>query len=205
MESTFRWTDRPANTVDSPFSPFLLRACVRFSDLSIGFVFATLMAGTAGAADFRALDFGAPCERIAALETALGSSSFDGKLPSGYQFAFRTREFDRDALAVYSCDNGKLFRGGYIFEAKNEADAAALYATIKRRINRERGTPSYDFASAAHRKKMTDAGATLTRVDTLVAFWDGPTAEAHASVAEPSKDRGWRVSLSYTANTHVQE
>jgi hypothetical protein len=32
-----------------------------------------------------------------------------------------------------------------------------------------------------------------------VAFWDGKRSEAHASVAEPSRERGWRVSLSYTA------
>ncbi len=185
---------------------------MRFSSIatsvvSTGFVFcsAALAASQAGGADFRVLDFGAPCDRIAVLEDARGSQSFEGKLPSGYQFAFRIRELDRDALAVYSCDGGKLFRGGYIFDAKDEADAAALYATIKRQVSRERGTPSYDFASAAHRKKMTDAGATLSRVDTLVAFWEGPASEAHASVAEPSKDRGWRVSLSYTANSHVKE
>lgn len=166
---------------------------------------AALLAGPALAADFRTLDFGTPCDRIPALEDQRGSRSFEGKLPSGYQFAFHARELDRDALAVYSCDDGKLFRGGYIFEATDEADAASLYSMIKRRVNRERGSPSYDFASTAHRKKMTDAGATLSRVDTLVAFWDGDTSEAHASVAEPSKDRGWRVSLSYTANTHLED
>lgn len=180
---------------------------MRLSFFAIPFVLtgAVLLAGPAGAADFRVLDFGAPCAQIVTLEEARGSGSFDGKLPSGYQFAFRIRELDRDALAVYSCDGGKVFRGGYIFDAKDEADAAALYATIKKRVTRERGTPSYDFASAVHRKKMSDVGATLSRVDTLVAFWSGPTSEAHASVAEPSKDRGWRVSLSYTANSHVKE
>lgn len=180
---------------------------MRFSSLAVSLVFtgAALLAGPADATDFRVLDFGAPCDRVVALEQARGSGAFDGKLPSGYQFAFRIRELDRDALAVYSCDDGKLFRGGYIFDAKDEADAATLYAAIKKRVTRERGAPSYDFASAAHRKKMSDAGATLSRADTLVAFWNGPTSEAHASVAEPSKDRGWRVSLSYTANSHVEE
>jgi hypothetical protein len=182
---------------------------VRSSNLLSLFVFsaAALIAGPAPAAssDFRGLEFGTPCERVPVVEATRGSQTFDGKLPSGYQFAFRTRELDRDALVVYACDGGKLFRAGYIFDAKNEADAAALYATLKKRVTRERGSPSYDFASAAHRKKMADVGATLSRVDTLVAFWTGETSEAHASVAEPSKDRGWRVSLSYTANTHVKE
>lgn len=166
---------------------------------------AVLLTGPAVAADFRVLDFGTSCDQIPALESARGSGNFDGKLPSGYQFAFRIREMDRDALAVYACDGGKLFRGGYIFEAKDEADATALYTSIKKRVTRELGAPSYDFASQQHRKKMTDVGATLSRVDTLVAFWNAPTSEAHASVAAPSKDRGWRVSLSYTAHSHLQE
>jgi hypothetical protein len=166
---------------------------------------AILLAPVARAADFRAFDFGTPCDRIVALEAARGSMAFDGELPSGYHFAFRTRELDRDALVVYACDGGKLFRAGYIFEAKDEADAAAIYSTLKKRVSRERGSPSYDFASPEHRKKMTEAGATLSPHDTMVAFWDGATSEAHASVTEPSQGRGWRVSLSYTANTHLQE
>ncbi len=177
----------------------------RVMSLSLAFTGVAFLATSATAADFRALDFGAPCDQIVSSELASGAEAYEGKLPSGYQFAFRVRELDRDALAVYPCDGGKLFRAGYIFDPKDEADAAALYATIKRRINRERGKPSYDFASAAHRKKMTDAGATLSPFDTMVAFWDGKTSEAHASVAEPTKDRGWRVSLSYTANSHVKE
>lgn len=166
---------------------------------------ALFLCGPALAADFRVLDFDAPCEQVEALEQARGSTTFDGKLPSGYQFAFRTREMDRDALVVYACDGGKFYRGGYIFDAKDEADAAALYAVIKKRVTRELGAPSYDFASKEHRKKMSDAGATLSRVDTLVAFWDAKNSEAHASVAAPSKDRGWRVSLSYTARSHLEE
>lgn len=166
---------------------------------------AALLANPARAADFRAFEFGTPCDRIVALEAARGSQTFGGELPSGYQFAFLTREMNREALVVYACEGGKLFRAGYIFEAKDEADAAALYSSLKKRVSRERGSPSYDFASPAHRKKMADAGATLARRDTLVSFWDGDSSEAHASVAEPTKGRGWRVSLSYTANTHLEE
>lgn len=166
---------------------------------------ALFLCGPAVAADFRVLDFGAPCEQVEALELARGATKFTGKLPSGYQFAFHTRELERDALAVYACDQGKFFRGGYIFDAKDEADAASLYVAIKKRVTRELGAPSYDFASKEHRKKMTDAGATLSAVDTMVAFWDAKNSEAHASVAMPSKDRGWRVSLSYTARSHLKE
>src|SRR3990170_2177284 len=94
------------------------------------------------AADFRTLDFNASCEQVEPLETARGSTTFDGKLPSGYQFAFRTREMDRDALAVYACDGGQFFRGAYIFEAKDEADATRLYTALKRRVTSELGAPS---------------------------------------------------------------
>ena len=171
---------------------------------------ATLLSGIAAvsqasAADFRVLDFDAPCDQVTALETARGSTPFEGKLPSGYQFAFRVQEMGRDALAVYSCDGGKFFRGGYVFDVRDGADATTLYTAIKKRLNSEHGAPSYDFASKEHRKKMSDVGATLSRSDTQVAFWNAGKSEAHASVAEPSKDRGWRVSLSYTAKSHLEE
>jgi hypothetical protein len=80
-----------------------------------------------------------------------------------------------------------------------------LYEALKRRVTSELGKPDYDFASAEHRKKMSDVGATLARRDTQVAFWKAKGAEAHASVGEPSGDRGWRVSLSYTAHSALSE
>ena len=82
---------------------------------------------------------------------------------------------------------------------KDEADATQLYGALKRRVTKERGKPSYDFASAEYRNKMKSVGAKLDPVDTQVAFWNNGHSEAHASVAAPSGTRGWRVSLSYTA------
>jgi hypothetical protein len=157
------------------------------------------------AADFRTLDFGASCDSIAVLEAAQGSTSFDGKLPSGYQLAFRNRDLDRDVVIGYSCKDGKLFRGAYIFDAKDGDDATQVYAALKRRVTKEHGAPYYDFASAEYRNKMKELGATLSRADMQVSFWHTKNGEAHASVAEPSKDRGWRVSLSYTAKSAIEE
>ncbi len=159
-----------------------------------------LFAGRSGATDFRVLDFNAPCENLATLETARGSTPFAGRLPSGFQFAFNARELDRDAIVGYACRDGRLFRGAYIFPVKDAAEATSVYTAVKRKVTSERGAPSYDFASADYRKKMKAVGATLSQADTQVAFWDGKTSEAHASVAAPSATRGWQVSLSYTAN-----
>jgi len=203
------WTYRPARQKfvicpegPAEFEPLPRSTSAMLKHFSIAALF---LCGSATAADFRVLDFDAPCQQIEALESARGSTTFEGKLPSGYQFAFRTSEMERDALVVYACEGGKFYRGGYIFDATDEPDATTLYMAIKKRVTSELGAPSYDFASKEHRKKMTDAGATLSRVDTLVAFWDAGHSEAHASVAEPSKDRGWRVSLSYTAKSHLNE
>jgi hypothetical protein len=145
------------------------------------------------------LDFGASCDNVAALEAARGATPFVGQLPSSYQFAFRAREMDRDAVVAYSCKGGRFFRGAYIFDVHDGEEATHLYTAIKRRVTKELGAPSYDFASAEHRRKMREAGAELSRSDTQVAFWNATNSEAHASVAEPIRDRGWRVSLSYTA------
>jgi hypothetical protein len=153
----------------------------------------------AQAADFRTLDYGARCDNLPALESALGSTAFDERLPSGYEFAFRGRFAEHDTVIGYSCRDGALFRGAYIFDVKDQAEATQLYRQLKQRVTRERGKPSYDFASAEHRQKMAAVGATLDLVDTQVAFWNGKRDEAHLSVAEPSRGHGWRVSLSFTA------
>jgi hypothetical protein len=178
-----------------PLSKFTASALLSIAALS--------GAPAADAADFRALDFNAPCENLAALEAARGSTTFDERLPSGFQFAFRGREMNRDVVIAYACRDGRFFRGAYIFAATDEADASALYKALKQRVTRERGAPSYDFASREYRQKMQSIGATLSRADTEVAFWNNGHSEAHASVAAPSGERGWRVSLSYTAEDAV--
>ena len=165
-------------------------------------VFASL---AADAADFRALNFDAACDDVAAREAAMGSQPYDGKLPSGYQFAFRGRQLDRDVVIGYSCRDGKFFRGAYMFDVRDGDEATQVYGALKQQVTRELGKPYYDFASAEHRRKMEEAGATLSRVDTQVAFWKNATYEAHASAAEPARERGWRVSLSYTALSALEE
>ena len=154
---------------------------------------------SAHAADFRTLDYGARCDNVASLETAQGSGSFDERLPSGYEYAFRGRFADQNAVIGYSCRDGVFFRGAYIFDVADQSAATRLYRQLKQRVTRERGAPSFDFASAEYRQKMAAVGATLALVDTQVAFWNGKRDEAHLSVAEPSRGHGWRVSLSYTA------
>jgi len=169
--------------------------------ISLAVLFATM----AAAADFRTLDFGATCDNIESLEAARGATLFEGRLPSGYQFAFRVRETERDAVVGYACKDGRFFRGAYIFDVKDGEEATQVYAAIKRRVTKELGAPSYDFASVEHRRKMREVGAELSRSDTQVAFWSAKKFEAHASVGEPSRDRGWRVSLSYTAMSAVDK
>ena len=154
---------------------------------------------SAQAADFRTLDYGSHCDNLPALESAQGSMPFDERLPSGYQFAFRGRFAEHDTVIGYSCRDGVFYRGAYIFDVKDQAEATRLYRELKQRVTRERGKPSYDFASAEHRQKMAAAGATLDLVDTQVSFWNGKRDEAHLSVAGPSRGHGWRVSLSFTA------
>jgi len=166
---------------------------------------AALLASISNAADFRALDFDESCDDVTALEVARGASVFEGKLPSGYQFAFRAREMNREALVAYACRDGQFYRGAYIFDVTDAVEATRLYAEVKQRVTRELGAPYYDFASQEHRRKMSEVGATLSQADTQVAFWKAPRSEAHASVIVPASDRGWRVSLSYTALSALGE
>lgn len=168
-----------------------------------------LVADRTLAADFRVLDFTASCDDVTTLELARGSTEFQGRLPSGFQFAFNAREMDRDAVIGYACRDGRFFRGAYIFPVKDEAEATDFYTKLKKLVTADFGAPSFDFASKAYRQKMQSIGATLSRADTQVAFWDAGKSEAHASVSVPPSSAlppkpgeeisaGWRVSLSYT-------
>jgi hypothetical protein len=98
-----------------------------------------------------------------------------------------------------------LSANAYIFDANDGEEASQLYAAIKRRVTKELGAPYYDFASTEHRRKMKEAGAELSRADTQVAFWNAKDSEAHASVSEPVRSRGWQVSMSYTANSAIEK
>jgi|GEM_PF-2478182 len=130
----------------------------------------------AAAADFRSLDFGQSCANVAALESAAGSAPHNQPL-SGYSPAFRGVFMEREVIIGYSCSGDGLYRGAYIFAVKDEAEASSLYQTLKRRLVSEQGKPSYDFASQEHRQKMAAAGATLSRSDTEVAFWEKGSIE----------------------------
>lgn len=176
------------------------RAC-QAAALAIAFVFSH----SAMARDFRALDFGQSCAELREREAALGSTAYEGKLPSGYQFAYRARDLEREVLVAYTCKDDAFYRGAYLFEASDGEDATRLYETLKRRVTKHHGAPYYDFASQEYRRKMADLGATLSRADTQVAFWKNDVYEAHASVAEPTQERGWRVSLSYTSLSALEE
>ena len=146
-----------------------------------------------------------PANRSYPSKQARGSTTYDGKLPSGYQFAFRVQEMDRDALAVYSCDAGKLFRGGYIFDPRTKPMPRRCTQPIKKRVTRELGAPSYDFASKRPSQKNERHRRHPVAHRHPSRILERRNSEAHASVAAPSKDRGWRVSLSYTANSHLDE
>ncbi len=169
------------------------------------FALAAFTSLMAEAADFRVLDFDAPCDDLASREAALGSQPYEGKLPSGYEFAFRGRQLGREVVIGYSCRDGKFYRGAYMFDVRDGEEATQLYGELTRQVTRELGKPYYDFASAEHRRKMAEVGATLSQADTQVAFWKNQTYEAHASVGEPARERGWRVSLSYTALSALEE
>lgn len=176
---------------------------MKSSVLMVG-VLSALGGAQAFGADFRVLDFDASCDNVAALEARQGARPFEGELPSGYQVAFVTRDLNRDVVVGYACKDGKFYRGAYIFDATDGEDATQIYTALKQRVTNQLGAPYFDFASPEYRKKLESLGATLSLADTQVAFWRTPISEAHASVAEPSGERGWRVSLSYTANSALE-
>lgn len=100
---------------------------------------------TAGAADFRFLDFDAGCTEVEKLEVAAGSVPIPWRSPEdGELHAFRGRAFDREVSIVYFCVDGKLFTGNYFFPDEPLEEAAESYRRIYDELNALYGAPFLD-------------------------------------------------------------
>jgi hypothetical protein len=78
-----------------------------------------VIAAPVSAADFRTLNFGAPCDGARAREQARGSVSIPWKRVEGSDaYAFRGSDFGRDLTVMYLCSKGTLFSGNYFFRVE---------------------------------------------------------------------------------------
>lgn len=107
--------------------------------------FLTLSAFGASGADFRALDIGQPCASAPAWEIAHGSTPLPwNTVQGGENYAFKSREFDREIVVMYFCVHESLFTGNYYFPIESLDQAVEGYRNIHSRLRSSYGETFLD-------------------------------------------------------------
>ena len=103
----------------------------RFGSMSGCLIAMILISAPANAADFRGLDFGAPCDTAPAHEQARGSVAIPWKtIPGADVYAFTGREYNRDLVITYFCPHGALFSGNYFLPIEQPEKALSSYRDV---------------------------------------------------------------------------
>ena len=106
---------------------------------------ALVLAWPAGAADFRALDFGAPCDSIRAFEASQGSAPLPAEaMPGGELIAFEGRAFEREASIVYLCIGNRLTAGRYYLPPEPFEQVVASFGEVRGALTAAHGEPFLD-------------------------------------------------------------
>jgi hypothetical protein len=152
--------------------------------MRIAMVTAILLVSPVHAADFRALDFGTPCDSIGALEKAQNSVPipWTHSEEEGWH-AFRGRAFDREVSILYLCVNGHLCTGNYYFPLESFDGALKSLRFAYDSLNSTHGAPFLDntpwqkdadprFVSPDPQRYMVTWQS--SRVRTTIAVMPGP-------------------------------
>src|SRR5580658_7401821 len=90
-----------------------------------------ILAARADAADFRVLNIGDACVGVEAKEAALGSKSVPrNDTPRTVAHAFEAKEFGRDLVVLYLCDEGRLYSGNYRLPLEGLEDAVKSFRNL---------------------------------------------------------------------------
>lgn len=120
-------------------------AAARFGSMLGFFVAMIVISAPAGAAEFRTLDLGAPCDAVPAREQARGSVAIPWKqIPGADVYAFTGREYERDLVIMYFCPQGNLFSGNYFFPIEQPEKTVTSYRDVYDLLVSVYGAPFVD-------------------------------------------------------------
>lgn len=157
------------------------------------FFAAAVLAVPAGAADFRALDFGSPCDAVQSYEASQGSTPIPwDAMPGGELIAFKGRAFERDASIVYLCIQGRLVAGQYLFPSEDYERVVKSFGEIHAGLAAAHGDPFLDTTP-----RTLDADATK-----YVAAWRTPRVRISLSLVSQRKQPTvhWQLFVMTSAN-----
>ena len=130
---------------------------------------------SAYAKDFRALNFGEPCQDLDQYEMNVGSIL--GKDYTGYHYNFGNVLFDRSVIITYLCDTENKFKRGtlrYVFESTESAKE--YFETISPQLSYKYGDPLVTEDEGEHFG--------------MRAFWRNQNSSILLSVIESHSDDG---------------
>jgi hypothetical protein len=158
------------------------------------FLACTFLVSTAGAADFRVLDFGDPCKSIRSLEKAIGSREISWPGLSPDVPAFTGRAFDREVSISYFCLHGKFMVGNYFFPMQSLDDAVESLHEAYDSLVSKYGAPYTD--NSPWRGANSRFVATEPDPSKYTAYWRGERINAVVSL-RPSggADGRWQVAI----------
>jgi hypothetical protein len=130
---------------------------------------------SAYANDFRALNFGEPCQELDQYE--MNEGSILGTDFTGYQYNFENVLFDRQVLITYLCDaENKFIRGVLRYGFESTQSAKEYFATISPQLSYIYGDPLIIDNEEEH------IG--------MRAFWKNQASSIHLRVIESHSNDG---------------
>lgn len=158
-----------------------------------------VLAARADAADFRVLNIGDACAGVEAKEAALGSKAIPrNDTPRAYALAFEAKEFGRDLVVLYLCNEGRLSSGTYRLPLEELDNAVKSFRNIHDQLLERYGTPLLD-SSPWHVRDATQPATISSQPSEYSTDWSTPRVFAHLMIGHGRKPNGslggWKVAL----------
>jgi hypothetical protein len=164
----------------------------RFGSMLGRLIAMILISAPAGAANFRGLEFGAPCAAAPAHEQARGSVAIPWKTnPGADVYAFTGREYNRDLVIIYACPQGTLVSGNYMFPVEQLEKTVSTYRDVHDRLVSIYGAPFID--SPPWQVGTKDPRGISQHPQKYITSWRTPILNVAMSILRTNEPPGWRV------------
>lgn len=165
------------------------------SGAMLGYLIAMiLISAPTGAADFRGLDFGAPCNAAPAHEQARGSVAIPWKtIPGADVYAFTGREYNRDLVIMYFCPQGTLFSGNYFFPIEQPEKTVSSYRDVYDLLVAVYGAPFVDTTPWQVGGSTKDPRVISSDPQKYLTSWITPLLNVNMAIRLSNESPGWRV------------
>jgi hypothetical protein len=159
-----------------------------------------VLAAPVAAADFRVLNFGAPCADAKRLEEALGSQQITERSGPNQQ-TFNGKVFASTVTIMYLCQDGHLILGDYHFTKQTLEDAVATFRRVYDGLVALYGMPYVDRSPWQYGYASFDPRAVASEPQKYSAAWHDGRVFLSVAIGSASKDKAapdWQVFVAFS-------